>query len=681
MKKRQPSSLVLPLLLFFIGASLIFLVLSDRFTEFAVTELARFNRGLTDLTAANFDLLAERLKAFALARMDDPDLKAWLSDDQGDRVVDYQAELALRQALAAEPFFTGALLLAPSQGYLLDSRSRRWPWGEFPDQDLLAAVAEPGAYLRMVGGRGRLALLLPLEQTAARNRRNVVLLINAPLVDQLVLQSSLQSPFGAFLVDRQGRIVAGQGPGEASWSDVIASSGAVRKSVDNQVWLFASRPLQGEDWVLIRGVRLEELRDKALLFQTLLVAVLAALLVLYWVGLKWSQSRLTRPFRRLADEHRALVRQEALRTLLASETLAAPETAFVRQDTGFDAELPFTLVAARLEAPLRGTPPHRREALDDWEARCRSRGWVALGVDPGGDTLFVLLQARGRAISQGFEELLLEPARGIGSLALAAEDVTPGTDRIRFAADSLRELTFLKFLTGEAKVYREADMAVTLDNHPAPGVQEEVELLAQAVRGGVQDDLEKAVALLVDGLKTLPYAECRLRLVMTAFLLFREFSPQIADDGFQGLEKTLGSFATLAEAGAWLGGRLAQVQQRLTAGTQGARRQHVLAQVEALIHEEISDFTLNLDRVAAHVGWSAGYLRQVFKEVRGVTFSDHVHRLRIERIKEQLEHSDLPVSRLIERSGFQTKSHFFTAFKQATGMTPDQYRRYKTQKG
>jgi|GEM_PF-6505994 AraC-like DNA-binding protein len=674
---KKTSSLVLPLLLFFVGASLFFLVLSDRFTGFAVSELVRFNRGLADLTSANLDLLVERLKAFALARIDDPDLKSWLAGDRSDPVADFQAELALRQALASEPFLAGALLLAPAQGYLLDSRSRRWAWDDYPNPDLLKAVEVAGPYLRLVGARGDLALPFPLSQPATADRRTVVFLINVALVEQLVLQSSVRASFDAFVVDRQGHVVVGHSPGEGPWNDVVASP-EVRKNVASQVWIFASRPLQREDWVLVRGVRLEELGEKASLFQTLLVAVLGALLVLYWIGLRWSQSRLTRPFRSLAEEHRALVRQEALRTLLASETLAAHETALVRQDTGLDVELPFTLLAARLEDPLRAIPTGRRAALDTWNAWCRSQGWVALGVDPGGDTLFLLLQLRGRAV-QGFETLLAQlPDPGVGPIAWAAEEVAPGIDRLRFAVDTLRELTFLKFLTGEDKVYREADMARTLDRQPAHAVQDEADALSQAVRSGSPATLDHALAGLVESWRFLPYAECRLRLIMAAFLLFREFTPQVAD-GFQGLERTLGGFSTLGEAAGWLKDRLSELQGRLATPAQGAKRQQMLAQVDALLQEELSDFTLNLDRVAAHVGLSSGYLRQAFKEARGVTLSDHLHRLRIERIKELLEHSDRPVSRLIERSGFQTKSHFYSAFKEATGLTPDQYRRSKRQ--
>jgi AraC-like DNA-binding protein len=703
--KRPPSGALSPLLLFFAVALVAFFFLSSRFSGFAVTEFERFNRGMADSGAENADQMVERLKGFAQNRLEDPDLLAWLTAPNPDAMADYKAEWGLLRSFASEPFVSGALLLAPDRGYLLDTRTRRWAWSEYPDKGLLSSVSRPASYLRMAAGRDAggewLALLLPLaygpQEAEERTGRTVVLILNRPLVERFILQSDqVSSPFRAFVLDASGRVLLGQAPGEAaasgSWAFLV-SGGPIdlQKRIGSQSWLFSARELEREDWTLVRAARLEELGEKAVRFELLLVAALVVLVLLYWAGLKWNEARLTRPFRRMEAEHRELARQEAIRTFLASGSLEPQEEALIRQDLGFEPRSFFALCAARIE-PYSAWRSHaspdeqhrlRREILAAWEARGRSRGLSCVGIDLGGDTLFLIVQSREAAPAPALVDEILssgEPAlpEGAPSLALASSEISPERDQLRFAVESLRELTYLKYISGEARVYREADMASTLDRQPVQAVQEEADNLSQAVRSGNREELGAAVSGMAARMHDLPYAECRIRLVMISFLLFREFSLQIGGvEGFQGLELSLGAFGSLGEAASWIGQSLAQVQDKLASPAKGTKRLELVADVKAFVNEQLSDFTLNLDRVAAQVGLSPGYLRQIFKNASGQTLSDYIHERRIERIKEQLEHSDLPVSRLVERSGFQTKSHFFTAFKEATGMTPEQYRRSK----
>ncbi|MFU1797576.1 helix-turn-helix transcriptional regulator [Paenibacillus azoreducens] len=90
------------------------------------------------------------------------------------------------------------------------------------------------------------------------------------------------------------------------------------------------------------------------------------------------------------------------------------------------------------------------------------------------------------------------------------------------------------------------------------------------------------------------------------------------------------------------------------------------------MHYHIHDPMLSVD--AEHVSLSKKYVRQLFDEVRGVSLSSYILNARIDKVKELLRNTDLPITDISQQSGFQTKSHFFTAFKKAMGMTPSQYR-------
>ncbi|MDF2878655.1 MAG: hypothetical protein K0S30_1751, partial [Clostridia bacterium] len=72
--------------------------------------------------------------------------------------------------------------------------------------------------------------------------------------------------------------------------------------------------------------------------------------------------------------------------------------------------------------------------------------------------------------------------------------------------------------------------------------------------------------------------------------------------------------------------------------------------------------------------FSTGYLRKWFKEYSGGSISDYILKQRLESVKNLLEQTDWAVMEIAERTGFQTKSHFFTVFKKHTGATPNDYR-------
>ena len=92
------------------------------------------------------------------------------------------------------------------------------------------------------------------------------------------------------------------------------------------------------------------------------------------------------------------------------------------------------------------------------------------------------------------------------------------------------------------------------------------------------------------------------------------------------------------------------------------------------VKTHLHDAMLTIEEIAEHVSLSTRYTRQLFKEAFDVTLSDYILQERIAKVKELLASTDWTVTDIGERAGFQTKSHFFTVFKKATGMTPSQYR-------
>ncbi|HWO95803.1 MAG TPA: response regulator [Bacillus sp. (in: firmicutes)] len=84
--------------------------------------------------------------------------------------------------------------------------------------------------------------------------------------------------------------------------------------------------------------------------------------------------------------------------------------------------------------------------------------------------------------------------------------------------------------------------------------------------------------------------------------------------------------------------------------------------------------SLTIKDVAQHVHLNPSYFSVLFKEEKGITFSDFVTKLRLKKAKELLITTDLGIDEISEQIGYQTTSYFIKIFKKNESMTPKQYR-------
>ena len=86
------------------------------------------------------------------------------------------------------------------------------------------------------------------------------------------------------------------------------------------------------------------------------------------------------------------------------------------------------------------------------------------------------------------------------------------------------------------------------------------------------------------------------------------------------------------------------------------------------------DRAITLQEVARAVNTSTFYFCKVFKKATGLTFTDYLSRVRIEKAKNFLLNPNLRVSEVAYEVGFQSLTHFNRVFRKLTGESPSQYR-------
>ena len=94
---------------------------------------------------------------------------------------------------------------------------------------------------------------------------------------------------------------------------------------------------------------------------------------------------------------------------------------------------------------------------------------------------------------------------------------------------------------------------------------------------------------------------------------------------------------------------------------------------DLLIREE--EGRVLLRSVAKDVGMSYFHFSRAFKRSMGMTPTNYIAERRIERAKQLMKETELPISEIALLSGFSSQSHFTTFFRRLAGVTPRCFRR------
>lgn len=99
---------------------------------------------------------------------------------------------------------------------------------------------------------------------------------------------------------------------------------------------------------------------------------------------------------------------------------------------------------------------------------------------------------------------------------------------------------------------------------------------------------------------------------------------------------------------------------------------HVISIIDYVydhLHEKIS-----LDEISAHVSMNKTYICGLFKKETGISIGRYILIKKLEAAQNMLKYSDYSSVDISNYLGFSSHSHFITAFKKETHMTPGQFR-------
>lgn len=102
------------------------------------------------------------------------------------------------------------------------------------------------------------------------------------------------------------------------------------------------------------------------------------------------------------------------------------------------------------------------------------------------------------------------------------------------------------------------------------------------------------------------------------------------------------------------------------------------SQMKRYIYDHLE--TITLDDLSNHFYMSNAYISRYLKEKLHSGFLDILKEARMDKAKELLIKTDMPILQIAQKVGYSSQSHFIQLFHKATGLSPLQYRFSKTSK-
>ena len=110
-------------------------------------------------------------------------------------------------------------------------------------------------------------------------------------------------------------------------------------------------------------------------------------------------------------------------------------------------------------------------------------------------------------------------------------------------------------------------------------------------------------------------------------------------------------------------------------GRKTEKNSRAVRKVQAYLKEHIRD-EINLEKIAAQVGLTGAYISTIFKKETGMTPTNYLIQLRIEKAKELIRTTDLTINEVAYAVGYVDARYFSKLFIKIVGIKPVEYRRF-----
>jgi AraC-like DNA-binding protein len=111
---------------------------------------------------------------------------------------------------------------------------------------------------------------------------------------------------------------------------------------------------------------------------------------------------------------------------------------------------------------------------------------------------------------------------------------------------------------------------------------------------------------------------------------------------------------------------------------QPANQQQIPVQLEDVVRyiDKNIDKKITIDELSALTSWKREHFSRVFKSFYNQTIYQYILHVKIETIKKEILKTEVELSTIYKKYGFDSYSNFYNAFKKQTLYSPNKYRFY-----
>ncbi|GGI46427.1 hypothetical protein GCM10008018_17040 [Paenibacillus marchantiophytorum] len=105
------------------------------------------------------------------------------------------------------------------------------------------------------------------------------------------------------------------------------------------------------------------------------------------------------------------------------------------------------------------------------------------------------------------------------------------------------------------------------------------------------------------------------------------------------------------------------------------KHDEVVGKIIAIVQQKFMIQELSLDGIAEEMGLSATYIGRLFKKITLNTILNYIIEVRMDKARELLLTTELPIGDIAEKTGFSNSPYFYKAFKKINGVSPAEFRK------
>ncbi|HOJ09940.1 MAG TPA: response regulator [Clostridiales bacterium] len=204
----------------------------------------------------------------------------------------------------------------------------------------------------------------------------------------------------------------------------------------------------------------------------------------------------------------------------------------------------------------------------------------------------------------------------------------------------------------------------------------ELDQILEYLSKGMKDELNNMINLVFSKVSTEGFSVSDIQITLFSlinylYLHLKDDYPGIYDiDSLkENMDNCINTFRTKVLIKEIVDGMYNYVQEYRKKNSSNYAIQYIKNYVKSNFYKDVS-----LAKVSNELSMNYYYISDLFKKETGMSFSDYVIDIRLEKAKKLLLETGIKIYEIAEKSGFYDSKHFCRTFKKLYNLTPSEYR-------